>query len=333
MDSLDDLGFDPSKLYLGQLCKHGHDWNGSGQSLRRISNSDCAECNRQRGSSFYKEKRQPRLQAQARKRQTEKSAIQRLQHDLLVAAGVDTQRFRLGSLCRRQHHWNGTEFSLRYRQNDSSICVECSRERQKNLTSEQIERNATKQAEWRERNREALLERKRRYHHANKEAIAKKHKVYHQRNKTWLNAKARGRYQQSRDEHRAYRTAYYQSDRGKMVRAVAQQRRRARKKQVHSVPYSGVELQQHYEKFGRCCAYCLTPSELTVDHFIALVNGGANVLGNIVPACLRCNCSKQEADPLEWFSRQEFYSQTQWKKILKILGKTQDGYSQQIPLF
>lgn len=42
------FGFDESKLKLGQLCKHKHDWMSTGQSLRRIRGRHCVECQRLR---------------------------------------------------------------------------------------------------------------------------------------------------------------------------------------------------------------------------------------------------------------------------------------------
>src|SRR6266478_5147716 len=35
--------FDAEKFRLGKLCKRGHDWQGSGKSLR-YRKGDCAEC-------------------------------------------------------------------------------------------------------------------------------------------------------------------------------------------------------------------------------------------------------------------------------------------------
>jgi hypothetical protein len=37
---------DPSKHYLGKVCKHGHEHENSGQGLRRKSQRDCVECKR-----------------------------------------------------------------------------------------------------------------------------------------------------------------------------------------------------------------------------------------------------------------------------------------------
>ena len=52
------LAFDPARFYLGQLCPRGHDYQETGQSLRRRSKGDCHECDKARKSEGRKAKRQ-----------------------------------------------------------------------------------------------------------------------------------------------------------------------------------------------------------------------------------------------------------------------------------
>ena len=47
------------------------------------------------------------------------------------------------------------------------------------------------------------------------------------------------------------------------------------------------------------CSYCSTKCE-TVDHVIPLIRGGSNFVGNLVPACRRCNSSKGSKLLIEW---------------------------------
>lgn len=50
-----------------------------------------------------------------------------------------------------------------------------------------------------------------------------------------------------------------------------------------------------FERDGWRCRYCgASPREapLTIDHVVALANGGSNHPGNLVTACLRCNVGK-----------------------------------------
>jgi hypothetical protein len=42
---------------------------------------------------------------------------------------------------------------------------------------------------------------------------------------------------------------------------------------------------------GGVCHYCGQPAG-TVDHIVALCHGGTDDVGNLIPACKHCNCSK-----------------------------------------
>lgn len=63
MNSLDGGTFDREKLCLGKLCKRGHDWQGTGRSLRRKSKRECLECERLRARGRDKEERRLRKRA------------------------------------------------------------------------------------------------------------------------------------------------------------------------------------------------------------------------------------------------------------------------------
>lgn len=44
----DAPGFDTTRYYLGKLCPKRHNYQGTGQSLRRQSKKDCRDCDRER---------------------------------------------------------------------------------------------------------------------------------------------------------------------------------------------------------------------------------------------------------------------------------------------
>lgn len=47
-----------------------------------------------------------------------------------------------------------------------------------------------------------------------------------------------------------------------------------------------------YQKYDGHCAYCgekITISEMQVDHFTPLYNGGKETIDNYMPACRQCN--------------------------------------------
>ena len=67
--------------------------------------------------------------------------------------------------------------------------------------------------------------------------------------------------------------------------------------------------------FFNQCAYCGRQVKLTKDHLKPLDKGGQMDLFNIVPACSRCNSSKQDENWLSWFQRQSFYNAERAKHI------------------
>jgi hypothetical protein len=68
------------------------------------------------------------------------------------------------------------------------------------------------------------------------------------------------------------------------------------------------------------CKQCGKEEKLTQDHFKALSNNGEYTKNNIIPACINCNSSKNDADFFAWYPKQSFYSKKQELKILKYLN-------------
>ena len=48
--------FDHPNFYLGELCPRGHEWNGTGKTLKKKKGNKCAACENER-------KREKRLEA------------------------------------------------------------------------------------------------------------------------------------------------------------------------------------------------------------------------------------------------------------------------------
>ena len=71
--------------------------------------------------------------------------------------------------------------------------------------------------------------------------------------------------------------------------------------------YSGEELKNTKDTYGR-----------TIDHIIALENGGLNEIWNVVPMRKGYNCSKQnEINSLEWYKEQEYFDIDRLNKIIQ----------------
>lgn len=67
--------------------------------------------------------------------------------------------------------------------------------------------------------------------------------------------------------------------------------------------FGKTEMQQAVEFFGPVppeCVFCGTRPIARWDHLVPIVRGGETVLGNMVPACSRCDDSKQHRPYAEW---------------------------------
>jgi 5-methylcytosine-specific restriction endonuclease McrA len=107
--------------------------------------------------------------------------------------------------------------------------------------------------------------------------------------------------------------------------------RKAKNRGNHTVRLNSNATTKRFAEFDNSCAYCGSTAHLIVEHFIPRAKGGPHTLGNIVPACQRCNVSKRDHDPEDWYRKQPFYTKARWRKILAVLGKAKAPV-QQLPL-
>jgi len=80
-------------------------------------------------------------------------------------------------------------------------------------------------------------------------------------------------------------------------------RRRALLRSVESLQVSGRDWERLCARHGNRCAYCGEAKKLTMDHVIPLTRSGRHSIGNILPACQKCNSSKGAKLLIEWIGR------------------------------
>ena len=107
--------------------------------------------------------------------------------------------------------------------------------------------------------------------------------------------------------------------------------RKARYRGNHTVKLCPGVVDARFADFDNQCAFCGSSNRLIVEHFIPRSKGGPHAIGNILPACYSCNMSKFNHDPEEWYRSRSYFSETLWRKILKVLGKAKTGIHQ-LPL-
>lgn len=99
-------------------------------------------------------------------------------------------------------------------------------------------------------------------------------------------------------------------------------RRKAQERGSRTVILSPDQLWRRWVEFGHQCAYCGANGDLQVEHVIPISKGGEHHLGNIVPACQRCNFSKGKAQAESWFRAQHFFEEERWQYLLRVLEES-----------
>lgn len=60
-------------------------------------------------------------------------------------------------------------------------------------------------------------------------------------------------------------------------------------------------LPKHIKRlYMSSCLYCGSSENITADHVIPINKGGVHSIGNLVPACSKCNSSKHDHTIMEW---------------------------------
>lgn len=249
-----------------------------------------------------------------------------------IVSSFDTEKFFLGKLCKNGHDWQETSQTLRHVKDRR--CVLCLEHYKQEYYLKNKERIQERDRNYHLANREKRVQYLRDYKAQNPEKVKQINKNYREKNRDKLKKACADWYKTNRDyaiqQQKQYRKIH--ADHLRESGQIKSRRRRAIKRNNHHLSISKPQIQTRFQEFQNTCAYCKKPERLTVDHFIPIVLGGSDVLGNLVPACTRCNFSKQGRDPKEWFTSQDFFSAKQWKFILSVLGKKESTYKQ-IPLF
>ena len=106
----------------------------------------------------------------------------------------------------------------------------------------------------------------------------------------------------NRDAIREYNAKRNQTPERKAAKRTRNAKRRALKRGAWTDNHTAAGLLAWWDEIGAYgCVYCGAPYE-HADHIAPLVRGGDHSLGNLLPACAGCNCSKGGKDPAEWLS-------------------------------
>lgn len=258
----------------------------------------------------------------------------------------DPEVFRLGKPCKRNHiHTDG--LTLRYVKR--KVCPWCERidslEKQKQLRQDPAFRR--KQAEYVAAKRKAKGRPSRSKYGlpytpvSDKDTIALRQAikragrlpsvarlVYDQQRQHWRqHPEDRFEYVRQRSL-RNYHWRYMTDESFRLYHRSKSRRRKAQERGSTALMLSTDQLWRRWVQFGHECAYCGAAGDLQVEHVIPISKGGEHHLGNIVPACQRCNFSKGRTNAEQWYRSQSFFSETRWTKLLDVLACSQPGVEQ-----
>ena len=227
-------------------------------------------------------------------------------HGTTEEVDFDTEVFRLGGLCVRKHEWKNSGKTLRYIKDRG--CPQCTMERGSRLyySRHHWERLVAK-IRYR-MNREAEIERGRKYRKDNLEKVREQTRASQERTRPLRQARA---------------NFIAKSPERRVKANIKCHRRRARIRGREFETYTRDQLNQHYEQFNGCCAYCGIEGKQTIDHVVPIVcEFGRDTLSNIVPACRKCNCYMKRDEPLiPWYKKQPFFDSERLLRILFSLGE------------
>jgi 5-methylcytosine-specific restriction endonuclease McrA len=278
--------FNPETFYLGALCKRGHDWE-QGQTLRLQSNKNCVLCSR----------------IDAVDRQAKRRAADIEGFNAKQAAYKASRRALHGRESRSKHRLpyrflddNGLSKGYAKAVVELLAAGIAPRQIPEALPLDRWLRNATQPL-----------------------SVAKL--VYLEQRRYWKeNPDAEIAYKRYRSAE-TFRWRYMCDPDFRYHERQRNSERKAKNRQNHTMRLRQGALRQQFVAFDGNCCYCGSADRIVVDHFIPRSKGGPHVLTNLVPACHRCNTSKRDHDPTEWYQSQSFYSLKRWRLILKVLGK------------
>ncbi|PFQ72453.1 hypothetical protein COK15_28360 [Bacillus cereus] len=179
--------------------------------------------------------------------------------------------------------------------------------------------NKEKIVKYRQENKERISEQKTRYYQENKERIVEQKTRYYQENKERIMERKTRYYQENKERISEQKKRYRQEN--KHVSVVANQRRRARKRQLPDT----LTVEQSKELLQRGCALTGSQDDIHRDHFIPLSWGyGGTVIENMIPLRGDLNISKKDANPFEWIKRKDIREQIdidRWNATVKYLAE------------
>lgn len=137
---------------------------------------------------------------------------------------------------------------------------------------------------WRANNREKVIAQKRAWREANKDKV---------------NAQKRDWNKNNKDKVHEMNQRSYKKNQSLFL--MNSQKRYAKQKGVEQ---KLVTKSDYKKMYNQSCIYCGSKNQIEVDHIQPIQRNGRHSIGNLAPACLRCNRSKSDLFVMEWRLRE-----------------------------
>ena len=225
----------------------------------------------------------------------------------------DTSKFKLGTLCKRGHDYEGTGQSLRYlRSIGLGGCVACTRESgakrdisgrtkyMQEYRKNNIERMREKDRERYESNRDAKIEASKSWYRENKERSRIRSKQYMEKHKERIRIRKIIYNQKNREKNRIRHRAWCLANPNRVDESNVKRKTRLVRQSNGSI--TSQEIAKMLKDTVKC-PYCMTrveSSDKHVDHMIPLSKGGLHATYNLAVVCSKCNHRKKDKTYPEW---------------------------------
>ena len=216
-------------------------------------------------------------------------------------------------------------------------CKICNKKYKKEHYKNNKDKILEKQKIYYENNKDEIINRSRKYYENNKDEINKKSRKYYENNKDEINKKQKEYYENNKDEIDKYKKEYYENNKDEILEKQKeyyrnnphilfnQSNRRRNKENTQGRGINEIQWKEIFDFFNFRCAYSNEylggdnkDKKRTIDHIVALDNGGLNEPWNCVPMVKSYNSSKNKRiDVLNWYIEQEYFNEERLNKIVE----------------
>jgi 5-methylcytosine-specific restriction endonuclease McrA len=285
--------FDPVTFRLGAPCKRNHLWD-EGVTVRIIKNGQCIEC-----------QRTDALERKARLREEDPEALKKRQREATYR-----HRAKHGRESRSKHGFNHNFLEANGFSNGHASAV----------AAFLLDGWDIAQIKQRFAIDTALR--------VLKPSPSVAQLVFNQQQQHWRQHPADYRQYKRERSLRQYHWRYMIDKSFRLYHRSKSKHRKAQQRGSTALMLSPDQLWRRWVQFDHCCAYCGVHGDLHMEHVIPISKGGEHHLGNIVPACQRCNYSKATSEVQAWYRSQPFFDETRWHHIQSLLAQSQPSFQQ-----